>query len=63
MGLKLIKIYEAIGAKGGLGAKIELAVKTKIPSTQAAIAEDSKENIDNFKKAYKEITGEDYTEK
>lgn len=59
MGQKLMAIYEAIAKEGSIKAKMDLAIKTKIPSVKAAQLEDTEENINLFKKAFKEITGKD----
>lgn len=58
MGEKLIKFYKFANDKKGYMGKISLAQETKIPSTQAATAEDSPENIEIFKKAIMKVTGE-----
>ncbi|MBI2420390.1 MAG: hypothetical protein HYV28_21220 [Ignavibacteriales bacterium] len=59
MGQKLIHIYDAIAKEGSLKAKMDLAVKTKIPSTKAATEADTPENIAEFRKAFKLITGKE----
>jgi len=57
MAEKLIKYYAYVGQEKGLGAKIELATITKIPSTTAATAPDSPENLKLFQEAVEKITG------
>ena len=57
MAERLIKYYEYIGEEKGLGAKIELAGATKIPSTSAGTAPDSPENLKIFRAAVEKITG------
>lgn len=57
MAEKLLKYYAYVGQEKGLGAKIELATATKIPSTTAATAPDSPENLSLFKEAVTRITG------
>lgn len=57
MGQKLIQIYEAIAKEGSIKAKMDLAVKTKLPSTKAATETDTPQKIEEFRRAYKEITG------
>lgn len=59
MGQKLIQIYDAISKEGSIKAKMDLAIKTKLPSTRAATEVDSSEKIELFRNAYKEITGKD----
>ena len=58
MAEKLILYYKYIREVAGYEGKIDLATSTKIPSTKAAIAPDSDENINKFKKAIEDITGE-----
>jgi len=62
MGEKLIKYYKYIKEVAGYEGMIDLATSTKIPSTKAALAEDSDENIEIFKSAIKKITGESVPE-
>jgi DNA-binding transcriptional regulator YhcF (GntR family) len=57
MGEKLVKIYHQIQDVAGLKGKTLLAMETKIPSTRAALAADSDENIKLFKEAYTRIVG------
>ena len=59
MGEKLIMYYKYINDKAGFTGKMKLATATKIPSTKASMEPDSEENIENFKKAIKEIIGSD----
>lgn len=58
MAEKLLKYYKHISDVQGLPGKIELAKITKISSSVAANLPDSPENIEAFKKAIKEITGQ-----
>ena len=58
MGAKLMEYYKKMGDEAGMTGKVKLAQFTKIPSTKAALAPDSPENIEVFKKAYSEITGQ-----
>ena len=57
MAEKLIKYYAYVGQEMGMGAKIKLATATKIPSTTAARAPDSPENLQVFRQAVEQITG------
>ena len=57
MAERLIKYYAYVGPEKGLGAKIELATTTKIPSTKAASAPDSPEYLKLFMQAVEKITG------
>lgn len=59
MASKLLKFYDLIKQEGGLQAQMRLAVITSLPSTKAADAPDSPENLAKFKAAYKEITGKE----
>ncbi len=59
MGDKLVAYYEFIRENGGMQEKMRLAMQTGVPSTKAAEAPDSPENIEKFKAAIKEITGKD----
>jgi hypothetical protein len=54
---KLIKYYAYITKIKGFKGKIDLAKKTKLPSTKAALVPDDAEHINLFKSAIKEITG------
>ncbi|MCE1189414.1 MAG: hypothetical protein LWX56_09760 [Ignavibacteria bacterium] len=57
MGEKLLRYYKFVAEEKGIGGKLELAKKTKIPSSLAALQPDSKENVAMFIQAVKEITG------
>lgn len=59
MGQKLLKFYDLAKAEGGAMAQMRLAMKTTIPSTKAAEAPDSPENLAKFKSAFREVTGKD----
>lgn len=58
MGEILLKYYNFVKSKRGLPGEIELAKMTKVPSVDAAVKPDA-EYIEVFKKAIKEITGEE----
>lgn len=62
MAEKLIQYYKYIREVAGYEGMIDLATSTKIPSTKAALAEDSEENIEMFKKAILKITGKSIPE-
>lgn len=57
MAEKIMKYYEYIKSQKGIAGGIELATYTKIPSTKAAMIQDSAENIKLFKDAIEKITG------
>jgi hypothetical protein len=59
MGQKLVKLYEFAEKTGGAMARMRVAMLTGVPSTKAADAPDSPENLDKFKAAIKEATGQD----
>ncbi len=58
MAEKLVRIYQAIQEAAGLAGKTKLAMETKVPSTKAALAPDSAENLEKFRAAYAKITGQ-----
>lgn len=58
MGEKLVKYYNYVKNKMGYEGQAKLAMATKMPSTIASVSEDSKENIEKFKKELEKITGE-----
>lgn len=58
MAEKLIKYYDFVKKAKGLSGAMKLAAMTKLPSTKAAFEPDNLENINKFKKAVEEITGE-----
>ena len=55
MGAALVDYYTRAKAAGGLQAQIKLAIITKLPSSKAAAAEDSPENLRLFRQAMTEI--------
>jgi hypothetical protein len=55
MGKKLLTYFEKVGEKGGIHAKVRLAMLTKMSSQMAEVAEDSPENIKLFEEAMKKI--------
>ncbi len=59
MGTVLMKYYKYISDEMGIKGKVNLAKETKIPSTKAAMAPDSDENIAIFKTTIKEMTGKE----
>lgn len=58
MAEKLMKFFEFANAHGGVKAKMRLAMMTSIPSTKAEAEPDSPENLEKFRKAIMEITGQ-----
>ena len=59
MGAKLTQYYDLVAAKGGLQAKMRLAMKTGISSTKAAEVPDTPDNLAKFYEVSKEILGAD----
>jgi hypothetical protein len=55
MGKKLLTYFEKAGEKGGISAKVRLAMLTKMSSQMAEVAEDSPENIKLFEEAMKKL--------
>ena len=58
MGVILERCYDLVEEKLGLVGKMEVAAKTKLPSTRARGAPDSPENLELFRKALMEVIGE-----
>jgi hypothetical protein len=58
MGEKLMEYYSFVEQREGLTGKMELAKKTNLPGTKASTAPDSDENVQRFREAVEEITGE-----
>lgn len=56
MAEKLLLYYKYIKEAQGIRGQIALATSTKMPSTKAALAPDSQENINLFKEAVKKLT-------
>ena len=59
MGDKLKKLYEFVGANGGMPAQMRLAMKTGLSSDKAASTPDTPDTIAKFQAAIKDITGKD----
>jgi hypothetical protein len=59
MGAKLAQYYQLAERKGGLPAKMRLAMKTGVPSNRAADEPDSAENLAKFYAAATEVIGAD----
>ncbi|MBZ0263867.1 hypothetical protein K8I28_04290 [bacterium] len=57
MGEKLMEFYKLISDEKGLSGKMELAKRTKLPSTRAALVPDEEETLVKFREAFKQITG------
>jgi hypothetical protein len=57
MGTALQRIYDYVGEKGALPAKMRLAMKTGLPEQRAAASPDSPDLVAKFRAAAKEITG------
>ena len=57
MGQQLVKVYDFVEDEKGLVGKMELAKRTKIPSTLAASVPDTPENVRKFMEAAQAITG------
>lgn len=59
MGAKLEQYYKLVEEKGGLQAKMRMAMKTNVPSNKAKDAEDSPELLAKAYELAKEILGAD----
>ena len=59
MAAKLMQYYQYVSEQVGILGRTQLAMKTKIPSTKAAMEPDTPETIQLFKAAIKEITGKE----
>jgi len=59
MAQKLTGIYEEIKKVDGMRGQMRLAMLTGMPSTIAASAPDTPENILKFNNAYREIAGKE----
>lgn len=57
MGKKLVEYFTLAEEKGGMASKMRLAIKTGIPSTEAAQATETTELIEKFRKALADILG------
>jgi hypothetical protein len=55
LGQKLMKYYDYAKEKGGLNLQMRLAIKTGLPSKNAATAPDTSENIQKFKQALMDL--------
>lgn len=62
MGKQLLEKYDEAKKIGGLSAQIRLAILTKMPSSKAAEAPDSDENISRFR-ASMEIIKTEFSKK
>jgi hypothetical protein len=58
MGEKLMEYYSYVEEEEGLSGKIELAKETNLPGTKASTEPDSEENLELFREAIEDITGE-----
>ena len=58
MGEKLIEYYSYVDEHGDLMDKMEVAQQTQLPSTEAATAPDSDENIEAVRDAIGDVLGE-----
>src|SRR5688572_900 len=58
MGEKLVDYFARADALGGIGAKVRLAVLTRIPSTQVQTEPDSDANLEKFQKAFAQLLHE-----
>ncbi len=57
MGERLMRYYKYIQDELGVQGKVKLATASKLPSTLAATAPDSEENLNLIRSAVQEITG------
>ena len=55
MGAQLASYYQKAQEKGGLQAKVKLAMLTKMSSEQAQTAPDSPENLKLFQQAFTQL--------
>jgi hypothetical protein len=58
MAAKLASYYDQAGNLGGLPAKMKLALLTRMPSSKAAEAPDSQDNIALFETALRQVKQE-----
>lgn len=59
MGQKLVQLFKFAEDKGGMTAKMRVAMKAVIPSNKAEELPDNDDNIKKVKAAIKEILGVD----
>jgi hypothetical protein len=59
MAMKLMQYYQYVSEQKGTLGKTQLAMKTKLPSSKAAMEPDTPEILAQFRAAVKEITGKD----
>ncbi|MBI5511820.1 MAG: hypothetical protein HY903_23945 [Deltaproteobacteria bacterium] len=57
MGKQLSALYDFVEDEKGLLGKMDLATRTKIPSSKAAATPDTPETVQRFIAAVREITG------
>ena len=57
MATKLMQYYQYVSDQAGAMGRTQLAMKTKVPSTKAAMEPDTPEVIQKFMVAVREITG------
>ncbi len=57
MAEKLVKYYKFVQDEKGLQGKMQLAMKTGVPSAKAALSPDSPDVLKKFQEAIKAITG------
>lgn len=57
MGNKLVQYFALAEQKGGMAAKMRLAIKTGVPSTEAASTSETPALIEKFRKALADILG------
>jgi hypothetical protein len=55
MGAQLASYYEKIGSEFGIKGRMKLALLTAIPSSSAAVEDDSPANIQKFEQAIAQI--------
>jgi len=59
MAMKLMQYYQYVSEQLGASGRVQLATKTKVPSTKAAMEPDTPELVQAFRTAVKELTGKD----
>lgn len=57
MAEKLMLYYKYVTEQAGFAGKMQLAMATKVPTTRAALAPDSPDNIALFREEITKITG------
>ncbi len=59
MAEKLLRLYKFVQDNGGLQAKVQVAMASKLPSSRAALEPDTPENIRSLSAAIKSVLRKD----